>query len=56
MSELNSIETDESLAKRRGKRHLKDKHGRKAAFERLRELKGSKNKYEVSFNLYLILF
>ena len=38
----------EGLAASRSRRTLKDRHGRKAAFERLRDLKGSKHKYEVN--------
>ena len=37
-----------SLATTRSKRQLKDRHGRKAAFEKYRNLKGSKHKLEVA--------
>jgi hypothetical protein len=38
---------EESLAQRRGRRSRGDKNGKFAALEKLRGLKGSKNKYEV---------
>lgn len=43
-----SQEATECLATSRSRRSLKDKHGRLAALQRLRGLKGSMHKYEVS--------
>lgn len=39
---------NESLARSRSRRTKSDKSGKLAAFERLKNLRGSKNKYEVS--------